>query len=72
MALVGSELLTVQAAAARLSLAPYTIRRLIADGALRAYKVGPEPVGKLRDVRPLRIPADAVEALLHPVIGSAA
>ena len=44
-----------------------TIRRKIASGEIEAYRVGKRRPGTLRDTRKIRIPAEALDALLTPV-----
>lgn len=56
------ELIGLQAAADRCDVSYRTIRRYIASGRLNAVRVGP---------RVLKVAADDVEKLLHPVGGGA-
>lgn len=58
---------TIQQAASALHVDPKTIRRRIADGTLPAFRVGIRRPGTLRDTRSIRIPADALAAILSPV-----
>lgn len=58
---------TIKHAASALNVDPKTIRRRIADGTLPAFRVGIRRPGTLRDTRPIRIPADALAAILSPV-----
>lgn len=63
--------LTIQRVAEILDVDPKTIRRRVSDGSLPAVRVGSRRPGTLRDTRPIRIPADALTALVELVtVGS--
>lgn len=54
--------ITQKQAAAYLGITDRTVRTMIADGRLRAYKLGPQVI---------RLRLDEVEAALQPVVGAA-
>lgn len=64
--------LTIRDAADALAVDPKTIRRRIADGSLPAVRIGTRRPGTVRDTRPIRIPADALAAIVEPVTGRGA
>ncbi|GAA4482566.1 helix-turn-helix domain-containing protein [Microbacterium panaciterrae] len=66
------EYLSPREAAERLNVSVDSIRRLIASGTLQAFKFGNPPTHKGRDMRPIRIPVEAVDAALHLMIPGAA
>jgi excisionase family DNA binding protein len=53
------ELLTVAEVAMRLGVSSATVRRRIADGSLRAVRLGPNPTAS-----PVRVPRSALEEWL--------
>ena len=55
---MSSTFLTIEAAADALDVHPRTIRRRIAEGRLKAYRVGP---------RHIRIKVDDLDALMTPI-----
>ncbi len=62
--------ITIDQAAAALAVDRKTIRRKIARGELPAVRIGTRTPGTVRDIRPIRIQAAAIHAILEP-IGSA-
>lgn len=62
-----SQYVTQQQAASALHVDVKTIRRMISKRELPAVKVGVLPPGRVKDTRLLRIPADALDAILSPV-----
>lgn len=62
-----NQYVSINEAAQWLSVDDQTIRRKIAAGEIPAFKIGQLRRGALKDTRPIRIPVDALESLLHPV-----
>ncbi|MCL2090883.1 MAG: helix-turn-helix domain-containing protein [Micrococcales bacterium] len=67
MSTESDQYVTVARVAKQHGISPKTVRRWIADGTLPAFKVGPPPRSRLRDNRPIRIPASALDAIMQPV-----
>ncbi len=58
---------TIQHVAGLLDVHPRKVRAMIADGTLPAVRVGARRPGTIRDTRRIRIPLDAVTAVVEPV-----
>lgn len=61
--------ITIDQAAASLAVDRKTIRRKISAGQLPAVRIGTRSRGSVRDTRPIRIEAAALNAILEPIGG---